>query len=276
MTTTNATYSLGSDHQERERLAYQASLLDQITERFLDEAGLCAGMRVLDVGCGLGDVAMLAAQIVGPRGEVTAIDSDPAMLTAAQERAERRRLRVRFVEADLMSLDLEEAPFDAVLGRLILMHVPDPVAAVRAAAGHVRPGGIVAFQDFTTSATRVHPPLPKTQAALDRISETFERVGADAHGGDNLRTTFLSAGLPEPELRAESLMGGAAQSPVFDMIAGVTQTLAPAMERLGLAQPGEIDPARLREELCQEVGRAAGVVAAPPMVGAWVTTPALR
>jgi hypothetical protein len=149
------------------------------------------------------------------------------------------------------------------------MHVPDPVAALQAAAGHAREGGIVAFQDFTTAATRVHPPLPKTRAALDRISETFQRLGADTHGGDNLRATFLSAGLPEPELRAESLIGGAADDPVFEMIAGVTQTLLPAIERLGLAAPGEIDPAGLADELRDEVGAAAGVVAAPPLVGAW-------
>ena len=270
--TITATYSLGSHHQERQRLAYQASLLDQITDRFLCGAGLRAGMRVLDVGCGLGDVAMLAAQILGPRGEVIAIDTDPTMLAAAEERAERARLRVQLVQADVTDLDLGELRFDAAIGRLILMHVPDPVSAVRAAAAHVRPGGIVAFQEFTTSATRVHPPLPTTQAALDRISETFERVGADSQAGDNLRPIFLSAGLPEPELRAESLIGGAADSPVFDMITGVTQTLRPAMERLGLARPGEIDPQALGEELRREIEDAAGVVAAPPLVGAWART----
>jgi ubiquinone/menaquinone biosynthesis C-methylase UbiE len=267
------TYSLGSHSQERQRLAYQASLLDQITERFLDEAGLSWGMRVLDMGCGLGDVALLAARMVGPRGEVIAVDRDPTMLAAAAERAERARLPVHFVQADATDLDLGELRCDAAVGRLILMHVHDPISAVRAAAAHVRPGGIVAFQEFTTTATRVHPPLPKTQAALDRITETFERLGADSQAGDNLRPAFLAAGLPEPELRSESLIGGAAENPVFDMITGVTQTLLPAMERLGLARPGEIDPQVLGAELRNEVEDAAGVVAAPPLVGAWARTP---
>jgi SAM-dependent methyltransferase len=229
-------------------------------------------MRVLDVGCGLGDVSMLAAQIVGRRGEVVAIDRDPTMLSTAEERAERAGFRVRFVQADVTDLDLGELRFDAAVGRLILMHVPDPIRVVQAAAAHVRPGGIVAFQEFTTAATRVHPPLPKTQAALDRITETFELVGADSQAGDNLRPTFLAAGLPEPELRAESLIGGAADNPVFEMITGVTQTLRPAMERLGLARPGEIDPEALGAELRQEVEDAAAVVAAPPLVGAWTRT----
>jgi SAM-dependent methyltransferase len=268
--TLTATYSLGSDPQERQRLAYQASLLDQMTERLLHEAGVRAGMRVLDVGCGLGDVSMLAARMVGYRGEVVAVDADPAMLEAAEERAARARLPVvQFVEADVTRLELDEAGFDAVVGRLILMHVADPIAAVRAAARHVRASGIVAFQEFTTAATRVHPPMPKTQAALDRITNTFELLGADTRAGDNLRSIFLGAGLPEPELRSEALIGGGPEDPVFDMVAGVTQTLRPAMERLGLVKPGELDPASMADELREEVGAAVGTVAAPPMVGAW-------
>jgi SAM-dependent methyltransferase len=264
------TYALGSDERERQRLEHQASLLDEITERFLREAGLKPGMRVLDLGCGVGDVAMLAARIVGPLGEVVAVDRDPAMVETARGRADGTGLRVRVMEADVMHLDLDEEPFDAAIGRLILMHLPDAMTALRAVTAHVREGGIVAFQDFTTAEVRVYPPLPKTQKALDRIIETFERLGSDIRGGDNLRAIFLGAGLPEPELRAESLIGGGPDAPVFWMISGVTETLRPAMEGLGLAAPGEIDPERLLEEVRDEVCEARGVVAAPPLVGAWV------
>jgi hypothetical protein len=46
---------------------------------------------------------------------------------------------------------------------------------------------------------RVHPPVPKTQAALDRMVATFKRLGADPHAGDNLGACFLGAGLPSPD-----------------------------------------------------------------------------
>jgi SAM-dependent methyltransferase len=263
------TYALGSDEQEQQRLERQASLLNDVTERFLREAGLKPGMRVLDLGCGVGDVAMLAARIVGPLGEVVAVDRDPAMVETARRRADGPALPVRVVEADVMRLDLDEEPFDAVIGRLVLMHLPDAPTAVRAATRHVRAGGIVAFQDFTTAEVRVYPPLPKTQRALDRINQTFERLGSDVRGGDNLRAIFLAAGLPEPELRAESMIGGGPDAPVFWMISGVTATLRAAMEGFGLAAPGEIDPEQLFEEVRDEVGEAGGVVVAPPLVGAW-------
>ena len=60
-------YILGYSDHEHERLLLQGRILRPYTERFLHAAGLAAGMRVLDVGCGLGDVALLAADIVGPR-----------------------------------------------------------------------------------------------------------------------------------------------------------------------------------------------------------------
>lgn len=268
-----STYVLGSDEQERERLAHQARLLDRITERFLLESGLEPGMRVLDLGSGAGDVAVTAARIVGSRGEVVGVDRDPVMLEAARERVEREGLPVRLVDGDVMHLDLDEPPFDAAIGRLILMHLPDAVTALKAAVAHVRPGGVVAFQDFTTAEIRVHPPLPKTQAALDRIKKTFERLGADTRGGDNLRSIFLAAGLPEPELRLEALVGGGPDDPIFQMVTGVTKTLLPAMERLGVARPGEIDPERLASDLQDEVAAARGVVVSPPLLSASVRAP---
>jgi SAM-dependent methyltransferase len=263
-----STYALGSEDQEQQRLEYQASLLREPTERCLREAGLEPGMRVLDLGCGIGDVAMLAARIVAPGGEVVAVDRDAAMLETGRRRAHHEELPVRFAEADVTRLDLDEPHFDAAVGRLILMHLPDAVAALRAAAGHVRPGGIVAFQDFTTAEVRVYPRLPKTQYALDRISATFELMGADVRGGDNLRAAFLAAGLPEPELRLEAMIGGP-DDPVFNIVSGVTETLRPAMERLGLAAPGEIDAERLLEELRAEVDAARGILVGPPLVSAW-------
>jgi SAM-dependent methyltransferase len=265
-----STYVLGSEEQERERLTHQSRLLEPITDRFLREAGLEPGMRVLDLGSGVGDVSAIAARIVGADGEVVGVDSDPVMVETARERVEREGLPVRALDGDVMRLNLDEPPFDAVVGRLILIHLPDPVAAVRAAKAHLRPGGLVAFQDFTTKEVRVYPPLPKTLLALHRINDTFERLGADTRSGDNLRSIFRAAGLPEPALQLEAIIGGAPGDPIFEMVAGVTRTLLPAMERLGLAAPGEIDADALAAELEVEVGCAGGIIVSPPLVSASV------
>ena len=68
-------YVLGHSERELERLRLQAQLIDPITRQFLIEAGIAPGMRVLDVGCGAGDVALLAADLVGPTGQVVGVDS---------------------------------------------------------------------------------------------------------------------------------------------------------------------------------------------------------
>jgi hypothetical protein len=67
-------YALGHSPRELERLAVQARLVDPITRAFLREAGIAPGMRVLDVGCGAGDVAFLAADLVGRDGAVIGIE----------------------------------------------------------------------------------------------------------------------------------------------------------------------------------------------------------
>jgi ubiquinone/menaquinone biosynthesis C-methylase UbiE len=69
-------YVLGHSEAELKRLSTQAQLIDPITRRFLVSAGIAAGMRVLDVDSGAGDVAVLLASLVGPGGEV--IGTDPA------------------------------------------------------------------------------------------------------------------------------------------------------------------------------------------------------
>src|SRR4030095_15790859 len=78
----------GRSPEEHARLALQARILRPYTERFFRAAGLAPGMRVLDIGSGIGDVAMLAAEIVGPNGRVVGIDRDPSFLETARRRAE--------------------------------------------------------------------------------------------------------------------------------------------------------------------------------------------
>src|SRR5215471_8861121 len=117
MTETRSNYVMGHTDRERRRLALQAAILNPLTESFLCRAGIYAGMRVLDWGCGIGEVSLIAARLVGPHGQGHGIDLDPAALEIA-------RSRIHSPGHDHVTfepVDLEEhspsAHYDAVIGR---------------------------------------------------------------------------------------------------------------------------------------------------------------
>ena len=81
---TDPTYALGRSDDEHARLTEQANFLRPLTERFFKKAGIAPGMKVLDVGSGVGDVAFLVAELVGPDGKVVGVDMDGAALEKAR------------------------------------------------------------------------------------------------------------------------------------------------------------------------------------------------
>ena len=139
-------YILGNSDVEHERLIRQAKRLAPVTENFFREAGIGPGQRVLDLGSGVGDVAMLAARLVGPSGEVVAIEREARSVNRARIRAADAGLQnVRFVETNIAHFS-SDAFFDAAVGRYILQFLPDPVATLRSVAGKVRPAGSSHFR----------------------------------------------------------------------------------------------------------------------------------
>jgi ubiquinone/menaquinone biosynthesis C-methylase UbiE len=88
-------YPLGHTDAEHERLIRQAARVAPITERFFREAGIGPGQRVLDLGSGVGDVAMLVARMVGPSGEVVAIERDRNSIDKASARVTKAALSQR-------------------------------------------------------------------------------------------------------------------------------------------------------------------------------------
>ncbi len=124
------TYTMGRSESETRRLMLQAELLNPFMRRFLIDAGISAGMKVLDLGCGPGDVAFLAADLVGETGSVVGIDMNPAVVSVARSRAaDAGRTNVSFVEGDCRSASLPD-DFDAVIGRFVLLYTGDVIQHV--------------------------------------------------------------------------------------------------------------------------------------------------
>jgi ubiquinone/menaquinone biosynthesis C-methylase UbiE len=133
-------YALGHSSAEIQRLKNQAAVLRPITERLLHSAGIDPGMRVLDLGCGAGDVSLLATELIGPAGSVIGIDRNQVVLNVARERAREAGLpHINFVCASVEEFSADE-PFDLVIGRHILLHQSEPITFLRNAASSPAPG----------------------------------------------------------------------------------------------------------------------------------------
>jgi len=263
-------YVLGHSDRELDRLSKQAHLIDPITRRFLCAAGIVPGMRVLDVGSGAGDVAFLAADLVGAKGEVVGTDRSPTALATARQRADGRSLRnVVFREGDPAEMTFDR-PFDAVIGRYVLLFQREPTSMLRGIAAHARRGGVIFFHEPDWDGVRSFPPAPTYDRCSQWIRETLRLSGAETRMGTKLFSTFIAAGLPAPAMQLETLVAGAANNAdPLHLVADLAGTLANAMERLGVATAAEVGLETLAERMISEAAASASVILSRFEVGAW-------
>jgi SAM-dependent methyltransferase len=268
-----AGYVLGHATVEVERLIAQARLYEPLTRLFLVDAGLEPGMRVLDVGCGVGDVSFLAARLVGLDGTVIGLDQSPAAIEMASRRAqETATANVRFLVGDAGAMALEES-FDAAIGRFVLQFSHDPSAMLREIATHVRPGGIIAFQEVDWSGCRSLPEIPSFSRCIGWGVEAMRGSGADPYIGLKLHSVYRGAGLPAPALSLRAGMGAGPDHAVYISIAGLIRSLLPAIERLGVATADEVDIDTLASRISAEAVAENATVAWVSVVGAATRLP---
>jgi len=266
-------YVLGSADPELRRLQTLSLLYRDVTRRWLERAGIGPGMSVVDVGCGPGDVTLLVRELVGPTGSVTGVDSSPEALARARSRAEAAGLRnVRHEVGNLASWS-PEGPVDAVVGRLILIHMPDPAAALARMAGMVRPGGVAAFQDIVLPTRRTEPDLSLVRTFNGWLLETLRRFGRPVDMGLRLSAVFREAGLPDPGLATGAPMERGPDALGYSIMAGDVTSLIGHMERLGVATAAEVGPQTFEKRLRAEAAETDAVLLNPLMVGAWARIP---
>src|SRR5688572_19676941 len=150
-------YVLGTEAEELERLDRQAASIERPTRQLLQASGIAPGMRALDLGTGLGHVARILGELVGPAGSVVGLDNAAGVLAAARQRTEAAGAsHVTFTQGEATT-GRAEAPFDVTPGPLLLFHVAAPVAVVRHHLQNLTRGGLFAATDFDIGACRTEP-----------------------------------------------------------------------------------------------------------------------
>lgn len=270
-TNNRITYFLGDSDGERQRLTEQATILEPFTRRLFESAGLAPGMRVLDVGSGAGDVAFLAAEMVGPTGSVTGIDRNADILELARGRATAGGYdNITFLSTDVNDLVVEDA-FDAVVGRAVLMYQPDPVITLKQATRSLHKGGIVAFLEFdTTTGGGVSIPESSLLNKCWRwFIETMQLSRVERHMGFKLPTVYKAAGLPHPQMQAHSVTGGGPNWPGYKYVEHTMRSTLPAMEQFGVTTAKELQVDTLAERLEAESLENGTVFMISNWIGAW-------
>jgi 2-polyprenyl-3-methyl-5-hydroxy-6-metoxy-1,4-benzoquinol methylase len=261
-------YLLGHTERERLRLIRQARVLAPATADFLRTAGIASGMRVLDIGCGMGDVTMLVAQLVGPQGKVASIDLDQASIATAQKRASAIGLdNTTFHQADILTFANDET-FDAIVGRLVLEFLPDPAATIRRLCGMLRPGGLMAFQEPSCKIWLAYTShLPLRMAVTTIIRDTFEACGAKTEMELPLYRGLIAAELASPQLRVTLPIGDSPEfrGLLYDLLLAVWARAE--AHRLPLDSLG--DPTTLASRLNDELDAKSSFAAYVGLVGAF-------
>jgi ubiquinone/menaquinone biosynthesis C-methylase UbiE len=270
----NPTYVLGHSEQELQRLHRQALLIEPATRLFLGEGGIGPGMHVLDVGSGAGDVALLVAELVGETGAVIGTDKAPAAVATASTRArEQGRRHVSFREGDPAHMRFER-PFDAVIGRYVLLFQSDAVAMVRRLLRHLRPGGLVLFHEPDWQSARSIPSVPTYDSCCRWIQQTFARAGTDSNMAGRLYRTLVGAGLSAPTMRMQTFIGGGAQCAGYlQAVADLVGSMLPSMVQLGVASAAEIDHPTLAERMQGETVSSGSLIIGRSEIGAWARLP---
>jgi SAM-dependent methyltransferase len=271
--TDQPSYVLGSDAAEIARLDAQAAMSALPTRLLLQAGGrISAGMRVLDLGTGLGHVAFEVANLVGPRGTVVGIDQSTGLLEIAEHRRQAAGIdNVTFVTADVRMFHDDE-PFDAVVGRLILFHLPDAIDVIAHHLAALRPGGVVLAIDFDGGSIRAEPAVPLVMTIREWVREAFGSAGANPVVGARLALLLRRAGAVDVTSFGVQTYFAPDDPTGPGWLAGIVRSLAPRIIDAGIATEADLGMDTLQQRVAEALATADAVLLPPTLVGAWGTT----
>lgn len=174
-------YVLGTHDEELARLGLQHRVWRPVVLDCWQKAGITVGKRVLDVGAGPGYATVDLAEIVGPTGEVVAIERSSNFVHAMGEAIRARALsNVKVHELDLMTGDLPKGDYDFSWCRWVLSFVATPALLIEKLGGVMAKGSVAIFHEYGHYETwRFFPPLPSQERFREHVIETWRESGGE-------------------------------------------------------------------------------------------------
>lgn len=241
------------------------------TLRLLARAGIAPGMRVLDAGCGSGEVTTELVRLVGPAGRVTAVDADPVLLDHARARVAAAGGDATFVHADLTGEPSSAIPrdHDLVYARFLLSHLRAPETALAQLRDATRPGGSIVVEDVDFPGHFCHPPSAAFARYVELYQQVARRRGGDPAIGPRLPALLRAAGVVDvhADVAQPVFLDGDGKRVTQLTLAGIRDAAIDA----GLADAAEIDA--LHATLDEERRRPDTLHSIARIVQAWGTRP---
>jgi len=209
-------YLLGVNDTELERLRFQHSVWGPLTREYFRRLGVSAGWKVLDAGAGPGFVTMDLRELVGAEGEVTALEASSFYLQECRKQAQERGFNdIRFVQGLVEEVSLPPNRFDLVFSRWVLSFAPDPERFFLSLLRFLKPGGIIAFQDYYYEGLSLWPTGGAFDGMADVVRRYYRAAGGNPYVTGELPALFRSHDVTLLEFIPHCLAGGP-QSPIME------------------------------------------------------------
>lgn len=243
-------YILATGEKAVSRLDLLERIFGPATRQLLSTAGLCSGMRVAEIGCGIGLTARWISTQVGPCGFVTGVDSSSEQLRIGEKSAAEAGItNLSFREGNAYETGLPRDSFDLVYARFLLCHLAEPARALAEMCSLLKPGGILVCEDhddggiFTEPATNAYKRLVEISEAANR------KHGLDSYIGLKLPRLFREAGFTQPEVKVNQIALLRGEEKRFWEL--TLREAAPAILAAQASTSEELDA------ICEEMGRVA-------------------
>ena len=233
-------YILATGGRDIERLRLLHEVYGPGTEALFGRVGLGGGMRVVEIGCGSGNIACWVAEQVGPSGSVVGIDNSAEQVAQARRQAKTRGLsNIEFQVADAYSPRLPEGSFDVAYCRLVLMHLAEPRRALEQMRRLVRPGGRVVCEEMDLGVWLCDPPSEAMARFYEWNHALGRRTGEHFRLGGSLHRLFRELGFASPQVHANFAM--AVRGEEKRLLVMTFNEFAPELVRAGLATQADVD-----------------------------------